>query len=196
MCDFIQFIRLPDDEAVVPVAGQFLVLKTFNETLQAVFQLVSCCIQTLQISIRDLLGGGKRMKPGNRFARGRQSNIQEMQIFVQRPSAVTLRDIPMNGIRRCDLLRSDSLQHKRKTTKRFTRRCVICDRIFPHRQLPVAPIQILPLHLCTLPPFHPSTLPFFHPSILPPFHPSTLPPFHPSTLPSFHPSILPPFHSS
>ena len=59
ICDLIYPVRFSDDEAVVPGAGQLLVLKTFDQTLQAVLQLVNCRIQTLKITVGDLLGGRK-----------------------------------------------------------------------------------------------------------------------------------------
>ena len=39
--DFRYSVRFSDDEAVVPGTRQFLALKTFNQTLQTVLQLVS-----------------------------------------------------------------------------------------------------------------------------------------------------------
>ena len=53
--DLIYLVRFSDDEAVVPGAGQPLVLKSFDLTLQAVLQLESCRVQTLKITVGDLL---------------------------------------------------------------------------------------------------------------------------------------------
>src|SRR5215469_13148991 len=65
-----------------------------------------------------------------------------------------------NRVHRGNLLRSDSLQHKRKTSQRFTGRCVVCDCVLPYRQLPIASIYILPFH--SFYSLRPSTLPLFH----------------------------------
>jgi hypothetical protein len=72
-----------------------------------------------------------------------------------------LRDVAMNRVHRGNLLRTDSLQHKSKTTKRLTSRCVIRDRVLPYRQLPIASIYVLPFHPSNPPFFQSFTLPFF-----------------------------------
>jgi hypothetical protein len=96
------------------------------------------------------LSGLKRVQPGHRFSGGREGNIQEVQIFAQRPATVTFRDVSMDGIDGGNLLRGDSLQYKRKSTERCTGRCVISDRIVPDRELPIPSIYILPLHFCSI----------------------------------------------
>src|SRR5215472_15174779 len=68
-------------EAILPVSGFLLELKTLDQALQAVLKFPSRCVQSFKVRFGNLIGAAVCMQSGDRLSCRRKGNVQKLEIL-------------------------------------------------------------------------------------------------------------------
>src|SRR5712691_6170174 len=85
------------------------------------------------------------MSTGHRFPERCQSEVQELEIFLETAAAIALGDVPMHGVHRSDLVGSNSPKLELKLAERRAGQDVKVRRILPDDEFLITAIDVLAL---------------------------------------------------
>jgi hypothetical protein len=131
-----------DDEAINPIARFPFSFQAFHQFQQAILQFEGQSIHGLKIIFGDLFCFPIRMQPRNGLAKGAQAKIQKIQILTDGAAAISLGDVPVNGISGGDGLRRHFFHFKREPSEDTATHHIKINRIMPNPKLLVAAIFI------------------------------------------------------